>query len=373
MVKQRKDSAAKTKGRKSIRPALIASERTMSEYSINLHHLLVGLADESIQPALVCRPGSNPAPVVPPRAEIINHPAFELPLMGRQNKKILVERLEKFGPTVLHCLCESKAKLTRQLARQLDLPYVVTVNSLQKGFRQLAVSARRCAKIIVPAKSIASNIAKVYPRLAGQIEQINIGTFATETVRCFEKTGRQGCIVTTHRLEDVDDFENLFNAVRHLAIDGYEFMLVTAGGGREESKVRRLLSTFGLLQTVIIVPRLKPLRSVIDACDIFVQPTANYVFDQTLLEAMSAGVAVASCKGGVDDLIIEGQTAVVFDGGDELSIYSTLQQLFDRPELAQQIARGAQDYVRKNHTVSKMVADTLRSYLDAERWYRSKT
>ena len=369
MVKRQKDTAAKTKERKSIRPALIMSEHIMSDYSIILHHLLAGLADESIQSALVCRPGNNLESVVLPLVEIINHPFLELPLMGRQNKKILVERLEKFSPTVLHCLCESKAKLTRQLARHLDLPYVLTVNSLQKAFGQLAVSPRRCAKIIVPAKSIATNISNVYPRLAEQIEQINVGTFVSEKVRCLRERGRPGSVVTAYRLDNVDDFENLFGAVRHLAIDGYEFMLVITGGGRAENQVRKLLSALGLLEIVIIVPRPESWRRVLEAGDIYVQPAASNAFDPLLLEAMSAGVAVAGCKGGVDELIIEGKTAIVFDAEDELSIYNALQQLFDRPELAQQLARGGQEYVRENHTVSKMVSDILRTYLDAGQWY----
>jgi len=69
-------------------------------------------------------------------------------------------------------------------------------------------------------------------------------------------------------------------------------------------------------------------------------------------------------------LIIEDQTAVVFDPDDELSIYGSLQQLFNRREWARQLARGAQEYLRANHTVSNMISSTLRTYRDAEQWYR---
>ncbi|GAI01811.1 unnamed protein product, partial [marine sediment metagenome] len=55
---------------------------------------------------------------------------------------------------------------------------------------------------------------------------------------------------------------------------------------------------------------------------------------------MSVGSAVAGCKGGVDDLIIEEETAVVFDPNDEISIRSSLQRLFDSRELARQIAES---------------------------------
>ena len=87
---------------------------------------------------------------------------------------------------------------------------------------------------------------------------------------------------------------------------------------------------------------------------------------------MSVGTAVAGCRGGVDDLIIDGQTGVVFDPKDELSIYGSLQRLFDRPEFARQVARGAQSYLRQNHSVSKMVADIIRIYRDAQHWHENK-
>jgi len=308
--------------------------------------------------------------LVPPAVEVIRHPAVNLPLMGRRNNRILIERLSNFKPTVLHCLCETKARLTSQLARQLDLPYVLAVNSLQRRWPQLSISARRCAKIIVPARSIAANLAETYPRSAGRIEQINIGTFVQEGSACFCKSDGLACMVTSHPFNNVGDFEKLLNAVKHLVIDGYEFLLVLIGSGRAEKHLRKLLRALGLLWIVTIVPRLEPWRSVLAAGDIFIRPQPSDAFDPVLLEAMSVGAAVAACRRGVDDLIVEGQTAAVFDPDDELSIYSSLQRLLDSQESARQLAIGAQDYLRANHSVSKMVAATLETYHSAEQWYR---
>jgi glycosyltransferase involved in cell wall biosynthesis len=306
--------------------------------------------------------------------EVIRHPALNLPLMGLLNRKELVEQLSKFKPTVLHCLCESKAGLTKHLARQLDLPYLLTVNSLQKRWKHFAyqrqihpltISLSHCAKIIVPAKSIAANISKLYPRFSERIEQINIGSFVEDSNGCFCEPTRMPSIVIAHPFDNMENLENLFGAVRHLSIDGYEFMSVVIGSGRAERQIRRLLAALGLLQTVTIIPKLRPWRSIVGAGDIFIQPVASTTFNPLLLEAMSVGTAVAACKGGVDDLIIDEQTAIVFDPGDELSIYSSLQRFLDRRESAREIARGAQDYVRKNHSVSNMISSTLQTYREA--------
>ena len=340
---------------------------------------MVGFGDESIPVVLVCPPSCDMDSIVSGVVEIIRYPAFDLPLMGPLNRKELVEQLTRLKPTVLHCLCESRAGLTKKLARQLDLPYVLSVNSLQQRWmnfacqRQihpLSISSNHCAKIIVPTKSIADNVVKLYPGYTEQVEQINIGTFTGESNRCFSEPSRLPCMVIAHPFSHVGEFENLFGALRHLTIDGYEFMTVVIGSGQAERQMRRLLAALGLLQTVTIVPRLKPWRSVVGAGDIFIQPVANSAFNPLVLEAMSVGVTVAACKGGVDDLVIEEQTSVVFDPLDEQSIIRCLQRLLDRRELASQIARGAQAYLRENHSVSNMISSILQTYREAEQWYR---
>jgi len=388
------DKSAVRLADKSVRAALIASENILSDYSTFLEHLLVGLADEAVPAVLVCPPQCEIDPVPSGSAEIVRHPAINLPFLAHQNRKWLAEQLSKFKPTVLHCLCESKAGLTKQLACQLNLPYLLTINSLRRPGTHLSISAKHCARIIVPAESIADDVARTYPRLAGRIEQINIGTFVEERIRCFSlsprlwvpaergpsagvrrplaganKDSRLASMVIAYPLDSVADFENLFNAARHLAIGGYEFALVVMGAGRAESQLRKLLAALDLLQMVTIVPRLKPWRSVLSAGDIFIQPRPNWAFNPLLLEAMSLGLAIAACKGGVDDLIIEDRTATVFDPADELSIRGSLQQLFDKPEFARKLAEGAQNYVRANHSVSSMVSATLQAYHQAQQWF----
>lgn len=351
---------------KPLRVALFVSEQIVSEHSIFLEHILIGLADESIPVALVCPPDSDLSSVCTGATEVIKYPVFDLPLMEHLNIRLLVERLRKFEPTVLHCLCESKTSLIKRLARQLDLPYVLTVNSLQKRWIKLTTSFGRCTKIIVPAKSIAANLAKIYPRFAERIEQINIGTFVTENARCFTEPANVATIVVAHPSANADDFENLFNALRHLMIDRHEFMTVVTSSGRANRQLWKLLATLGLLQAVTIVPGLKPWRSVLSAGDIFIQPQPTTAFNPLLLEAMGVGLAVAGCKGGVDDLIMEDQTAVVFDPKDELSIMGALQRLLSKRDFARKIAKTAQQYVRENHTVSQMISATLQVYQEVQ-------
>ena len=84
-----------------------------------------------------------------------------------------------------------------------------------------------------------------------------------------------------------------------------------------------------------------------------------------LLAAMGAGSVVAASKGGVDDLIIDEKTAIVFNPDDQLSVYNCLKRIFDARETARKIAADAQQFLRQNHYVSDMVGSTIQLYRQA--------
>jgi glycosyltransferase involved in cell wall biosynthesis len=122
------------------------------------------------------------------------------------------------------------------------------------------------------------------------------------------------------------------------------------------------LRSMGLLRFVTVVPRQLGFYSVGSAADIFIAPRPSSSFNMHLLAAMSAGSIVVACTGGVDDLIIEGKTALTFNPDDQLSIYNCLKRIFDAYLEARQIAYQAQQHLRQSHHVSDMVASTLSLY-----------
>ncbi len=352
--------------RKSLRPTLIVSGRNLTEHTTFLRRLLVGMADESIPVAMVCPPGFDTDMLAPAPAALFTHPILNLPLMEHVGVEWLAEQLEKFRPTVLHCLCESKAGLTRRLARRLDIPYVLMINSLAKSIHRLPVSPSRCVRIVVPAETLRAHVVKALPRFADRVVQINMGSFVETDMMCFSNPSRLPSIVVAHPLRRASDFENFFRAIKSLRTDSREFMAVIMGTGPAEHSLRRLLVTLGLSDIVTIVPILNPWRSVVAAGDIFVQPQPLREFSVFLLEAMAVGTAVAACWGGVDDLIIPNQTALTFEPASEPSIRQVLKQLLDDRDCARRLAATAQEHIRARYSVSAMVSATLKIYMEAQ-------
>ncbi|MCK4887689.1 MAG: glycosyltransferase family 4 protein, partial [Planctomycetes bacterium] len=126
--------------------------------------------------------------------------------------------------------------------------------------------------------------------------------------------------------------------------------------------LRKLIHELALVQTVTIIPQTFPWQNILSGSDIFIQSIPDNSFNPMLLEAMAAGLAVAGCKGGADDLIIENETAVVFDPQDELSIYSSIQKLLNERDFARKLAQNNLDMMRKYHSVSSMVTEIIDVY-----------
>ena len=349
------------------RVALIASRRVIFEYQLYLKYLLVGLADESVPVLLVCPPVSEIDAIAPPAVEVVRHPAIDVPFLERYNQKLLLHCLMEFRPDLLHCLCETRAALARWLAKHLNLNYLLNLNSIVSCLHLLTLSRTHCAAIIAHAKTIADSFAVGHPKFADRVRQINIGVFVPDTTACFANPKRLTCILVEHCLDNPAELQNLFNALHRLSIENYEFLVALVGTGRGESEIRKQLVTLGLSRFVTIVPRLSGLDSILSSTDIFVVPRPCHSFNSLLLAAMSVGAAVAACKGGVDDLIIDDKTAVTFNPDDGLSIYNCLKRLLDAPDFARQIAAGAQQHLRQNHHVSDMVASILQLYRQTAR------
>jgi glycosyltransferase involved in cell wall biosynthesis len=348
----------------TIRPILVLDAATFRRNSIFLEHFFVALADDSIQTAVLCPPDCDTSTILSPVVDVIKHPACRIPLFWRYNRDTLMERVGTFAPSVLHCISREQISLSRKIAHTFDVPYLLSMRGMD-NLRSADVADPLCAGIVVPCASIRDYITREHPSLASRIEQIETGAFVEDTCACFSRPQRVPSIVVVRPLDTAKDFEPLLHAVKHLAVDRHEFVVAIIGSGRAESQVRKMVREIGLSQIVNIVPDFNPLRALFSEADIFIQPRPVNAFSVPLLEAMSVGMVVAGCRGGVDDLLIDDKTAVLFNPQDHLSIYATLQRLLDDRTGAQQLAMSAQSYLRQHHRVSKMMAGLINAYRTA--------
>jgi len=359
-----------SEAKEAVRPAILVDSRSLRDYSGSLRHFLVGLSDGSHSAAVVCPPHPQMTSVLCPGVEFITYPLIRLPMFRRQNMSVLLERLERFKPTVLHSFGAGRARLARRLSQQLNLPYVLTFNRPGRRILEPRIDWANCPALVASSRSLAAYLNKAYSRHSLRVRQINLATYVDDDCACFARSHGVPSLIVAQRLDSINEFEPLLHAVRHLVLDGHELVMAIIGSGRAEGKLYSLIRSLGLSQVVSVVPEIQPLRAVFAGADVFVQPRPHSEFNSRLLEAMSVGLAVAACEGSLDDMLITRQTAVFFDSSDELNIFEVLGSLLTDREMACSMAKAGQEYLRRHHTVSRMTSALIQTYQAAQQKHR---
>jgi glycosyltransferase involved in cell wall biosynthesis len=354
----------------TVRPVFLVDRSVFLSYSAYIRRILVGLAGTAHASALVCPACTDSQAILCPSVERIEHPALRLPIFWSQNRKILIDRLLRLKPTILHTFSPGQVHLARQLSKQLQLPYVVTChkNSLRRPCFQK--SLRHAARLIAPSKPIADHLAEKFPDLQTRIERIHIGSFVEDQCSCFSHGGSVASLIAVHPLNSLKLFVPFLNAVRHLVLDGFEVMVAIMGTGKAEKAIRFHIRKLGLTSIVTVVPPIRPMRSVLSGADIYAHLSDSGTFDDQLLEAMAVGLAVAGSPETTSGLLHDGQTAVFWDPQDELNIYGCLKNMLGQREKSRRLAQNAQTHLRQHNSVSRMVDKLMSTYIEAQQWYK---
>lgn len=353
-----------------VKPVFLVGKPVFQQYSSYIRRILVGLSGAAHASALVCPSCVDSQAILCPSVEQIEHPALRLPIFWSQNRKILLDRLLRFKPTILHTFYPGQIHLAHWLSKQLELPCVVTFHKQPPRRVCFEKSLRHAVKVIVPSEPIADHLLQKCPGLKDRIEHIRIGSFVEDRCCCFSRDGHIASLIVAHPLNSFKRFEPFLNAVRHLVLDGFEIMVAIMGKGKAEKAIRAYIRKLGLTSTVTVVPPIRPMRSVFSGADIYVHLSESRDFDAQLLEAMSVGLAVVGSPEKVSGLMVDGQTAALWDPQDELNIYGCLKNMLGQREKSRQLAQNAQAHLRQNNSVSHMVDKLMVTYTEAQQWHK---
>ena len=144
--------------------------------------------------------------------------------------------------------------------------------------------------------------------------------------------------------------EDAIALASYLKQKGIEFEVVLIGGGELEPRVRELILSEGLEDTIIMPGFLKPeeVREEMDKADIFLF-TSDYGegWGAVLNEAMNSGlVAVANvAAGGPPFLIDHGVNGFLYKNKDMDSFFSYVQYLIENPGIREQMGRAAYETI----------------------------
>jgi glycosyltransferase involved in cell wall biosynthesis len=132
--------------------------------------------------------------------------------------------------------------------------------------------------------------------------------------------------------------------------DGIKLLLV--GSGPVLPDLEKLRTELDLAQDCIFEPAKSEVASWMRAIDIFVMSSESESFPNALLEAMASGCApVGSRVGGIPELILPGETGLLFDSGDVDGLARALATLIEDPALRQRFSQAAARSARDNFSM----------------------
>lgn len=163
-------------------------------------------------------------------------------------------------------------------------------------------------------------------------------------------------ILSAGRLSEQKGFDVLIEAASELHERRDDFVVLIAGDGDLEDRLRTQIGQLGLEETVYLVGFQTPLRPAIAGADVFALASRYEGMPTVLLEAMSVSTpVVATAVDGVPELIPEERFGLLVPPDDAAALAGALERLLDDASLARSLAEAARDRVLREFTIDVMV------------------
>lgn len=139
--------------------------------------------------------------------------------------------------------------------------------------------------------------------------------------------------------------------------------LAIAGRGEEEENLRRLARELGVENRLQLLGLRDDVDALLDAADVFVQPSKSEGLPLAVLEAMAHGVpVVASNVGGIPEAIVDGDSGLLVPPNDSSRLAMALAGLLAEPERARQLGQRGRERVAAEFSVGAMVDRYIELY-----------
>jgi len=148
------------------------------------------------------------------------------------------------------------------------------------------------------------------------------------------------------------------------AIPGVRIMLVGAfADAAYEARVRDRVAALGLTDGVTVTGFLANPFPVVRALDVLVHPALRDPFPLALLEAMAlARPIVASAVGGIPEMLVDGESGVLFPAGDADALAGAVVALLEDGERRRRIGQAAYTRLTTEFTLERFAAGMFAAF-----------
>jgi glycosyltransferase involved in cell wall biosynthesis len=175
------------------------------------------------------------------------------------------------------------------------------------------------------------------------------------------------------RLVWAKGYDDLIDAFSKLDGKYSNLYCLIIGEGEMRPELEKQISSKGLQKRIHLLGFRKPdeVLSIVKASDFFVMPSRSEGTPIALLEAAAlARPCLATRVGGIPDLLVDGDQALLVPPGDQEALVAGLSRLCDEPEFSSHLGHQAQQRVRKEFSIESQIEATVRAYRKAWEYNR---
>lgn len=165
------------------------------------------------------------------------------------------------------------------------------------------------------------------------------------------------------RIEKVKGYDILISAIAQLRERGCNIQAVVVGKGTEENDLRRSIEKARLGSQVHVLGFRKNVAAVMAELDALCMPSRSEGLPYTALEAARAGLPIIATRvGGLPEVFVDRETALLVPPNDVDAIAEALEELARDAHLRSRLGKSAAEFAIERFSVEHMVSETLAVY-----------
>ncbi|MCY9668261.1 glycosyltransferase family 4 protein [Paenibacillus alginolyticus] len=172
-------------------------------------------------------------------------------------------------------------------------------------------------------------------------------------------------IICTSRFDPVKGHVHLLHALLLLKKERFQndWVCWLVGDGQVEGKMRELAVSLGLQNEVVFLGKRHDVPALLKKADLFVLPSLQDNHPFAIMEAHVSGKPViVSNAGGIPEMIIDGQTGLIFPAGDEQRLFAQLNTALNDEGLCRHLSEQSEQWGSYHWSLPVMTERTMAVY-----------